>query len=66
VDGWAGAWFARPRRKASVPAVANATGTRSQLSVPAVTRTGAAANSTVPHNALHDARALRDHILSLE
>ena len=25
-----------------------------------------AANSAVPHNALHDARALRDHILSLE
>ena len=25
-----------------------------------------AANSMVPHNALHDARALRDHILSLE
>ena len=25
-----------------------------------------AANSKVPHNALHDARALKDHILSLE
>jgi hypothetical protein len=25
-----------------------------------------AANSKVPHNALHDARALRDHFLSLE
>jgi len=25
-----------------------------------------AANSKVPHNALHDARALRDHMLSLE
>jgi len=25
-----------------------------------------AANSNVPHNALHDARSLRDHILSLE
>jgi hypothetical protein len=25
-----------------------------------------AASSAVPHNALHDARALRDHILSLE
>lgn len=25
-----------------------------------------AANSAVPHNALHDARALKDHILSLE
>lgn len=25
-----------------------------------------AANSQVPHNALHDARALRDHILGLE
>ena len=25
-----------------------------------------AGNSAVPHNALHDARALRDHILSLE
>ena len=25
-----------------------------------------AANSAVPHNALHDARALRDHILALE
>jgi hypothetical protein len=27
---------------------------------------GTAANSKVPHNALHDARALRDHILSME
>jgi hypothetical protein len=25
-----------------------------------------AANSRVPHNALHDARSLRDHILSIE
>jgi hypothetical protein len=25
-----------------------------------------AANSRVPHNALHDSRALRDHVLSLE
>jgi hypothetical protein len=25
-----------------------------------------AANSNVPHNALHDARALRDHVLGLE
>lgn len=25
-----------------------------------------AANSKVPHNALHDARALRDHVLSVE
>jgi hypothetical protein len=25
-----------------------------------------AANSKVPHNALHDARALRDHVLSIE
>jgi hypothetical protein len=25
-----------------------------------------AANSRVPHNALHDARALRDHVLGLE
>ena len=25
-----------------------------------------AANSKVPHNALHDARALRDHVLTLE
>ena len=25
-----------------------------------------AANSAVPHNALHDARALRDHILAME
>jgi hypothetical protein len=25
-----------------------------------------AANSKVPHNALHDARALRDHLLTLE
>lgn len=24
-----------------------------------------AANSAVPHNALHDARALRDHVISL-
>ena len=27
---------------------------------------GTAANSTVPHNALHDARALKDHLLGLE
>ena len=32
----------------------------------ALTGFSTAANSTVPHNALHDARALRDHILSLE
>ena len=25
-----------------------------------------AANSAVPHNALHDARALRDHLVGLE
>ena len=25
-----------------------------------------AANSAVPHNALHDARALRDHIMGME
>lgn len=25
-----------------------------------------AANSTVPHNALHDARSLRDHVLEIE
>jgi hypothetical protein len=25
-----------------------------------------AANSKVPHNALHDARSLRDHVLGLE
>ena len=25
-----------------------------------------AANSTVPHNALHDARALRDHVIGVE
>jgi len=25
-----------------------------------------AANSTVPHNALHDARALRDHVMGIE
>jgi hypothetical protein len=25
-----------------------------------------AANSKVPHNALHDARALRDHVLEME
>jgi hypothetical protein len=25
-----------------------------------------AANSKVPHNALHDARALRDHIVAIE
>jgi hypothetical protein len=25
-----------------------------------------AANSKVPHNALHDARALRDHVLGME
>ena len=27
---------------------------------------GTAANSVVPHNALHDARTLRDHLLGLE
>jgi len=32
----------------------------------ALTGFSTAANSTVPHNALHDARALRDHILGLE
>jgi len=32
----------------------------------ALTGFSTAANSKVPHNALHDARALRDHILSLE
>jgi hypothetical protein len=25
-----------------------------------------AANSRVPHNALHDARALRDHVMAME
>jgi len=25
-----------------------------------------AANSVVPHNALHDARALRDHVMGIE
>jgi hypothetical protein len=25
-----------------------------------------AANSKVPHNALHDARALRDHVVAME
>jgi hypothetical protein len=32
----------------------------------ALTGFSTASNSKVPHNALHDARALRDHILSLE
>ncbi|MFL6722230.1 MAG: hypothetical protein ACJ8FT_10580 [Sphingomonas sp.] len=32
----------------------------------ALTGFSTAANSKVPHNALHDARALRDHILGLE
>lgn len=32
----------------------------------ALTGFSTAANSKVPHNALHDARALRDHICSLE
>src|SRR5689334_3354850 len=32
----------------------------------ALTGFSTAANSKVPHNALHDARSLRDHILSLE
>jgi hypothetical protein len=32
----------------------------------ALTGFSTAANSKVPHNALHDARALRDHMLSLE
>lgn len=31
-----------------------------------MTNFSTAANSKVPHNALHDARALRDHILALE
>ena len=31
-----------------------------------MTNFSTAANSKVPHNALHDARALRDHILHLE
>jgi hypothetical protein len=31
-----------------------------------VTGFSTAANSKVPHNALHDARSLRDHVLSLE
>ena len=31
-----------------------------------LTNFSTARNSKVPHNALHDARALRDHILSLE
>jgi hypothetical protein len=49
------------------------TGPGSMVEVPALTfkfveLTGfsTAANSKVPHNALHDARALRDHVLSLE
>jgi hypothetical protein len=32
----------------------------------ALTGFSTAANSKVPHNALHDARALRDHVLALE
>ena len=32
----------------------------------ALTGFSTAANSKVPHNALHDARALRDHIIGLE
>ena len=32
----------------------------------ALTGFSTAANSKVPHNALHDARALRDHIVGLE
>jgi hypothetical protein len=31
-----------------------------------MTNFSTAANSRVPHNALHDARALRDHILAME
>ena len=31
-----------------------------------MTNFSTAANSKVPHNALHDARALRDHLLALE
>jgi hypothetical protein len=31
-----------------------------------MTNFSTAANSKVPHNALHDARALRDHFLELE
>ena len=31
-----------------------------------MTNFSTAANSKVPHNALHDARALRDHILAME
>lgn len=37
---------------------------RFQLAV--LTGFSTAANSAVPHNALHDARALRDHLLTLE
>ena len=49
------------------------TGPGSMIEVPALTFRflplsgfSTAANSKVPHNALHDARSLRDHVLSLE
>jgi hypothetical protein len=49
------------------------TGAGTMVEVPALTFRflplsgfSTAANSKVPHNALHDARALRDHVLGLE
>ena len=49
------------------------TGAGTMVEVPALTFRflplsgfSTAANSKVPHNALHDARALRDHVLTLE
>ncbi len=49
------------------------TGPGNMIEVPALTFRflplsgfSTAANSKVPHNALHDARSLRDHVLSLE
>ena len=47
-----------PAMKADVPAL-----TFRYLPLPGFST---AAHSAVPHNALHDARALRDHVLSLE
>ena len=39
---------------------------RSRFQFVALSGFSTAANSKVPHNALHDARALRDHVLALE
>ena len=70
---------ARPRAFAFLVLAAASWGTGTVLSKGAVaevppltfkflelTGFSTAANSKVPHNALHDARSLRDHVLTLE